>query len=89
MMQSTHDQAKQKTFGLTPRELQVVSAVVVHLALDGLASRESRVVVGALGCELVHSAVSVGVQLYWALHPKFPVPQIGSEVVFRHGREAC
>ncbi len=29
MMQSTHDEAKQKSFGLTPRELQVVSAVVV------------------------------------------------------------
>ena len=28
LMQSTHDQAGQKTFGLTPRELEIVSAVV-------------------------------------------------------------
>lgn len=28
LMQSTHDEAKQKKFGLTPRELEIVSAVV-------------------------------------------------------------
>ena len=28
LMQSTHDEARQKKFGLTPRELEIVSAVV-------------------------------------------------------------
>ena len=27
-MQSTHDEARQKKFGITPRELEIVSAVV-------------------------------------------------------------
>ncbi len=35
LMQSTHEESKQKTFGLTPRELEIVAAVVA-----GYANRE-------------------------------------------------